>query len=149
MKILSFILILLFGIYSFSCSKSKTFEKPNTPPILNISQDAQGMWEVQGKTLFFRLFDNGYVEFEYQNNEKKNRGKSFYKTEEVNSLVQTTISEAELYKFVEILNSNEFKEVENTYERKCCCTDATLEFDVNSQNSNKQKNINLIIFGAS
>lgn len=65
MKILS--AILFFSIAFTACGKIEQFgnltqqkietessedEQPDAPPILEITQDAKGMWNVIGKTLF-------------------------------------------------------------------------------------------------
>lgn len=142
MKIFVSLLVLIFCLFSFSCSEPETVIKPYTPPILDISQDAQGNWDVPGKTLFFRLYDNGFVEFEHPDDKKKDTGKSS-KAEEINTLIQTKMSEKESRKFIDLLNSDDFQKINDTYTRRCCCTDATLDFKVSFQNNNKQTTVNL------
>ena len=59
LKIFGF-LVLLF-ITLLACHNHKTLT--NAEPILEITQDARGMGGVTGKILFFRVYNNGIVEF--------------------------------------------------------------------------------------
>ena len=128
--------------------------QPDEPPILEIVQDAQGMWNVTGKTLFLNLYENGVVEFEYEDDQKKsaalankaaNKAKesNILKAEEINVLKRAKISREELQKFADLLKSEAFQKTENDYQRKCCCTDASLDYQINFTAGNKLKNINL------
>lgn len=139
------IIIFLLLVNILSCDKSETPKNIQTdsPPILEISQDAQGAWDVTGKTLFFRLSNNGIAEFEYTDNKKKIPGKAIYRAEEVDSLVQTKISDDELQKFNSLFLSENFSKFQNSYKRKCCCTDATIDFQIKIKFEDKQKEINL------
>lgn len=138
----SIIFILLINLFCVSCSKPpEIVSKPNTPPIFEVSQNAQGMWDVTGKTLFFRLYENGFVEFGYPDEAKKINGQQF-KAEEINSLKQSVISTDELQQFIEIIKSDDFQKISSSYKRKCCCTDTVLDYKITVG----QKNIDLNSF---
>lgn len=148
-----FILLTTFLLFS-SCAKDANIinsasEKEilqtqiqNSQIILEIQEDATGMWEATGKTLFLRLYDSGIVEFEFQDDKKKIAGK-INKTEEINSLKQVKISREEFQKFIMLLKSKDFKIVKETYQAKCCCTDAVLNYKVISNSTGRQKSIDL------
>lgn len=155
MKLFCAILVLIVGFSA--CGKIENFtnltaqkietekteaEQPDVPPILEIVQDAKGMSAVTGKTLFFNLYDNGVIEFEYADEAKKIAGKS-NKAEEINTLKRAKISKDELQKFHDLLKTPEFQNAKDDYKRKCCCTDAFLNYKINFQDSNRQKNIDL------
>lgn len=152
------ILVILFLIVIFAfieCSKNEKannlpeqkaensqIDKPNSVPSLEINEDAQGMWDITGKTLFFRLYKDGTVEFEYPENEKKIAGK-INKAEEINLLKRIKLSEDEMRKFADLLNTEDFQKTKNDYKRSCCCTDAIVDYKINLNDSDKQKNITL------
>lgn len=155
MKILAAILIFVFGFSA--CGKIETFtnlsqqkietenaenEQPDTPPVLEITQDEKGSSAVTGKTLFFNLYDNGVIEFEYADEKKKTAGK-INKAEEVNTLKRAKISAEELQNFLDRLESEEFQNAKSDYKRKCCCEDATADYKINFTDGIRQKNINL------
>ncbi len=76
MKLLPRLSFVIFAsILALTCKDNKNqneFIKPhNFIPVLEISQEAFGNWEVTGKILFFRLYENGSVELEYANDTKK------------------------------------------------------------------------------
>lgn len=141
-----FLLDLLLYLFIFACAKNENQEKPAKPidatPVLEISQDARGMWDVTGKTLFFRLYDNGFVEFEIADENKKIRGK-INQAEEINSLEQTKIIEEEFQKIIGLAAVEDFQKVQDNYQRKCCCTDATLNYKISFKTDGNQKNISL------
>jgi hypothetical protein len=118
-------------------------EQPDAPPILEIVQEAKGMHEVIGKTLFFNLYENGVVEFEYEDQKKLVKGKT-NRAEEVNTLMRAKLDKEELRDFLAQINAEDFQKVKNEYTRKCCCIqNATIDYKIHFQNGNKQKNINL------
>jgi hypothetical protein len=155
MKILAAILLLTFCFTA--CGKIENFtnlaqqkietepaenEQPDVPPILEITQDTQGMWDAPGKTLFLNLYENGVIEFEYEDKKKLVKGKT-NRAEEVNTLQRAKISKEKLQEFLDLLNSEEFQNTQNDYTRKCCCTDATVDYKIHFQSGGKQKNVSL------
>lgn len=157
MKISAVILLLIFSTAFASCGKVETLtnltqqkietentenEQPDAPPILEITQEAKGMREIVGKTLFFNLYENGIIEFEYADEQKKTSGK-INKAEEVNILKRAKISKEELQKFLDQLKTEDFQNLKDEYKRKCCCTDATVDFTIHYQNGGRQKDISL------
>ena len=144
MKILTKVFLALFlCLFVSGCAKNENqdkFAKPiDTAPILEISQDAKGLWDVRGKTLFLRLYDNGFVEFEYPDNRKKTAG--FNEAEKINTLKQIKVSKRELQKFLDLLNSEEFQKIQDKYERKYLCMDTYLDYKINLKYNNNQRNI--------
>ena len=149
--------ILILVIAFTACGKIETFtnlsqqkietekaegEQPDTPPILEITQDEEGMSAVTGKTLFFNLYDNGIIEFEYADDAKKVAGKP-NKAEEINTLRRAKIGKEELQKFTDLLKTEDFRNTKNEYQRKCCCEDTTVDYKINFQDGGRLKNINL------
>jgi hypothetical protein len=117
-------------------------DQPDVPPVLEITQDEKGMSAVTGKTLFFNLYDNGIIEFEYADERKKTPGK-LSRAEEINTLVRAKISREELQKFTDLLKTEDFRKTADNYKRKCCCTDATVDYKISAADSSKQKTINI------
>jgi hypothetical protein len=117
-------------------------EQPDDPPILEIMQDDKGINDMSGKTLFFNLYDNGVIEFEREGTIKKTAGK-INTAEEVYTLERAKITKEELNKFTDLLKTEDFQNIKNEYQRKCCCMRPTVEYKITLTNSIKQKNINL------
>ncbi|MBA2621296.1 MAG: hypothetical protein H0U87_08855 [Acidobacteria bacterium] len=122
--------VLLAVLFAIACAKNEGQDAfsilPDSKPILEISQDAFGLWDVTGNTLFFRLYSNGSAEFEYPDDKKKTTAKS-KNADEINTLKQVKISEREFQKFSDLLNSEDFQKIQNKYKRKCCCNRCDLE----------------------
>jgi hypothetical protein len=55
----------MFGVSCVGLDSEKPVEAPKQ--ILEIWQDPEGLFDVTGKSLFIRLYDNPLVEFEYLN----------------------------------------------------------------------------------
>ncbi|HEX8734326.1 MAG TPA: hypothetical protein VF721_03320 [Pyrinomonadaceae bacterium] len=144
----NFIAVLIFGFAFLACSKSEKFnnsagsEESDAPVILEITQDAVGMWDVTGKTLFLKLRGDGFVEFEFPDDKKKSTGK-INKAEDLNTLYWTKLGAEELKAFADLLKSEDFQQTGNEYRRKCCCTDAVLNYKINFQDAALSKNISL------
>lgn len=166
MKIIVAVFILVIFAFAFAaCGKIETFtnltqqkietektadEQPDEPPILEITQDAEGMYEVTGKTLVLNLYENGVIEFEVLDDKKrsaalaKNPKQTIgLKAEELNSLKRAKISRVELQNFLDLLKSEDFKNAKNDYRRKCCCTDASMDIGISLNDAGRQKNIDL------
>jgi hypothetical protein len=54
------------------------------------------------------------------------------------------ISEIDNQIFTELLNSKDFQQIQERYQRKCCCTYATTSYIISFQSLNKQRDINVI-----
>ena len=152
MKISAVILLLIFSIAFANCGKIETFsnltrqkietenaenEQPDVPPILEITQDAKGKGNVGEKTLFFNLYENGIIEFEFAGEKKINQAG------EANPLKRAKISNEELQKFTALLKTEDFQKTKADYEQKCCCADTTVDYKINFQDAGRQKNISL------
>lgn len=157
MKLFFAVLLLIFSTAFASCGKIETFgnltqqkietentenEQPDAPPILEITQDDKGMNDISGKTLFFNLYENGVIEFEHMGAVKKVKGK-IATAEEVFTLKRAKITKEELKKFTDLLKTEDFQNIKNDYQRKCCCMRPTVEYKISLTDSNKQKNIDL------
>ena len=117
-------------------------EQPDVPPILEITENAQGSFNVIGKSLLFNLYENGIIEFEYADQKKLVVGKT-YQAEEVNILQRAKISPEELQKFTDLLKNEDLWKTNDDYKRKVVCTDTDVDFKINFTNGFKQKNVNL------
>lgn len=143
MQFLKTLVFLVFVFVSFQVCRITNSQKPlnDAKPILEITQDAKGMWEIEGKTLFMRLYDNGNIEYEFPDEKKMKQG--INRTKDLNVLKKANLNGEKFQKLVNLLKSDDFRNLENTYQRKCCCTDATLDFEIKIQTDNQSKNINL------
>lgn len=145
----NFVAVLLFSLAFAACSKWEMFNNPaetaadsDAPVILEITQDAVGMWNVTGKTLFLKLRSDGFVEFEFSDDKKMEAGK-INRAEDINTLSWSKLSAEELKAFTDLLKSEDFQQTENEYRRKCCCTDAVLNYKINLPDAAQPKNISL------
>src|SRR5215203_3717811 len=122
------ILILIFGLFLVSCRNVEDLRvaQPGTTPVLEMSRELVGWWEVSGEMLDFRLYENGLVEFDTLDNNKKDRQKTRYTTDELKVLKQTYISEKEVQKILALLKSEEFSKLEKTYMAKRAGTDMAI-----------------------
>lgn len=151
-------LLFVLSINLFSCSKSKNTPnidsdssmsnqsqrviQTDSPIILEVTQDAEGMWDVTGKTLIFRLHESGTVEFEYPDDKKKVAG--FNKAEDINSLKKVVINDTELQDLERLISTQNVQKLKSNYKRVCCCTDAILNYKINFQLNNQPQSISLV-----
>ena len=153
MKIFIFLAVIFVCLIA-SCAQRKADTEPlnlqiqaqNSKVVLDIQQDAVGMWAVTGKSLFFRLYENGIIELDFVDESKitiENRNK----IDEVKTLQQAHISEEDFKKFQTLFDSEKFKKdiqiVKKGYRRECCCTDASLTYKIDFQFNGAQKIIDL------
>ena len=144
-----FVVLFLF-LVAFACTKNENKEKIEekraeqiqAATILEISQDARGMWGIEGKTLFFRLFENRIAEYEYAD-VKKVVPRKINRAETVNSSTKTKISDSEFQEITGLLDALDPQKIGDEYPRKCCCTDASLDFKIDIKFNNNRKNISL------
>jgi hypothetical protein len=130
--------ILLVSFFSLIALTSCTKEIPNSlipepvtskaTPILEITSEYNGMFSIIGKSLFIRLYDDRNIEFDYFDPQKIKPG--INKTEDVKVLKKMTISEQEFQQLVNLLNSEDFQQISGEFKRKCCCTDASINFEI-------------------
>ena len=74
-----------------------------------------GLLDVTGETLDCRLFDNGFVEYEVLDKNKKSVAKSSYTTDELKIKKETSISKSDLFEITQLLTSDEFAKLKNSY----------------------------------
>lgn len=102
--------------------RSNTSDNPreikseNRYPIIEIWQELDGSVPVRGKSLYFRIFDDGLVEFDYQLRKENKPGKQRY-TFSIQRTPQTKISEAEFRKFKSMVEAlSESHEIDAEYQ---------------------------------
>lgn len=139
MKSEIYIKLTLFLTLSFfilcSCENSKNQVPKTSQMILEVTSDYQGLWNISGERLEFRLFDNGVVEFDAFP-AKHQLGT---KAEEASVTKQTQISDEDLKDFIKLLSSEEF--INLNYTLKCCCTDASINVEIISYLPNQRKRL--------
>jgi uncharacterized protein YcfL len=146
MKILVcfFILLSLFLVGCFRENKlsensNKPLEIPNSPPILEITEDLKGTWDVTGKLLYFRLYENKIAELEIIDYEK-NRPYTINETKDVAKKVIVEITADNFQKINNLLNSDDFRKLEKVYQQKISCVDAFMDFEIKTTKSIKFEN---------
>ena len=77
---------------------SREIKSENRYPIIEIWQDIDGSVPIRGKSLYFRMFDDGVVEFDYELRKKNESGKPRY-TYSIERTTPTKISEEQFRKF--------------------------------------------------
>ena len=146
------ILVLTLVVLLAACSKNTNSEtkdlqdgEQTSPIVFEIYEDADGMRGVKGKILFFRLHKNRVAEYDFYDERQKNAGNS-NKAEDIFSVKQVKISEAEFEKFELLFNSEDFLKdfqiVKESYQSKCCCTDDSgLDYIIKFESGNQQKTV--------
>jgi hypothetical protein len=140
------ILVWIFSLFLISCTKSENLQvkQPNTTPVLEMSSESVGLFDVTGEMLDFRLYENGLVEFDTLDNNRKNQQKTMYRTDELKVTKQTYISEKEVERIMNLLKSDEFLNLEKTYTAKRAGTDISLNNTIHFQYETKEKTIRIL-----
>ncbi|HVE55712.1 MAG TPA: hypothetical protein VNB22_02725 [Pyrinomonadaceae bacterium] len=138
--------VLVFTLCFISCSVPENVEvkQPNSVPILEMSWESIGNWDVTGEILDFRLYDNGLVEFDILDNNKKDRTKTIYSTEELRVRKQFYISDSEVKRILKLLTSNEFADLKKTYQAKRAGTDIAHNNKILFQDGTREKTIEIL-----
>jgi len=112
----------------------KTPDQPVAQPVkvLEITSDAKGMFDVIGKSMHFRLFSDGTVEFEVPDDTKKSSPIS--NSAEVNVLRHVNLNDAEKARLTEAVRALTNTEIEQNYKRKCCCVDTQVDLTISLDN---------------
>jgi len=143
--VLSIILLLLLSscANNSATSEIETLQSQirNSQPILEIQVDSDGARSVANK-LFFRLYKNGFAEFEHRSDKFAENGN------EKAEFKQVKISEDDFEKFQLLFDSEPFQKdfqiVAANYEAKCCCTDDSgLNYKVTFESGGKQKTVDI------
>jgi hypothetical protein len=156
MSPLTLLIFILSSMFFLACAVEKTgvnepikkvsvndpAKPPDSKPILEVSQNAIGNWAVQGRLLTFRLYDDGVAEFEYVDQEKK-KGRQNLNVNEVKSSRLIRISDTRLDEYMKLISTDEFTRSKEKYQAKCCCTDASMEFDINTNGYGQPKKITI------
>jgi len=145
MKIFVAIFVLIFSLLFISCSKSQDLQikQPNSTPVLEMSTELVGLWEVSGEMLDFRLYDNGLVEFDTLDNSKKDPKKTMYKTDDLKVRKQGYINDAKVEKILNLLKSDNFSELKETYKAKRAGIDNSINNTIVFQSQNQKKTIRI------
>ena len=135
------IVISILCILSLSCvdKDQRPIQPPNSPPILEMSQELVGMWDIIGELLDFRLYDNGYAEWELVDRSKKS--KAVHTTDELKIRKQRLISESELENIVRLVK--EVLKLEDLYKAKRTGIDNSLNNSVRVRIENIDKTIKI------
>ncbi len=146
MKFTASIIILIFSLLFVACSNPENLQvtQPNSTPVLEMSAEMVGLWGVQGELLDFRLYENGLVEFDEIDNNRKTPQKTIYKTEELKVRKQIYISESEVGEIINLLKSDEFSKLENTYSAKRAGTDIAINNTIRFQSGTQEKTIKIL-----
>jgi hypothetical protein len=146
MKISASIFVLIFSSFFISCSKTEDLQikQPNSEPILEMSTELIGLWDVNGEMLDFRLYDNGLVEFDALDKSKKDPKKPISKTNDLKVKKQGYISEQEVGKILNLLKGGNFLGLKDTYMAKRAGTDNSINNTIVFQYENKEKTIKIL-----
>jgi hypothetical protein len=140
------ILTFIFGLFLVSCKNVEDLRvaQPGTTPVLEMTREFVGMWDVTSELLYFRLYENGLVEFETIDRNKKDGKKPTYKTGELKVTHQTYISETEVKKILNLLKSDEFSNLENSYRAKRAGTDTSVNDTVHFRYKGQDKTVQIL-----
>ena len=120
---------------------SQEIKSENRYPIIEIWEEIDGSVPIRGTSLYFRMFDDGVVEFEYELRKETESGKPRY-TYSIERLPPTKISEEEFRKFKSLLDDlTESKEIKKEYKPVGLTLDviAKLTILLNENGTNKRK----------
>ena len=139
-------LLSAFCLFFAACSstESLTVKQPNSTPVLEMSQELVGWWEVSGEMLDFRLYENGLVEFDTLDRSKKDPQKTLHKTDELKVIKQIYISESEVEEIIKLLTSDEFLKLEKIYRAKRAGTDTSINNTIRFQSATNEKTIEIL-----
>ena len=145
MKIFVSTFVLIFSLFFISCSKSEDLQikQPNSTPVLEMTTELVGLWAVSGEMLDFRLYNNGLVEFDILDSNKKDPKKTMYKTDDLKIRKQGYIDDAKVEKILNLLKSDKFLELKDTYKAKRAGTDTSINNTIVFQSQNQKKTIEI------
>ena len=135
--------VVMFGVSCVALDSEKPVEAPKQ--ILEIWQDPEGLFDVTGKSLFIRLYDNHLVEFEYLNPAKYIPGE-IRQIEDVKCSMQIYLDDDEFQKISGFAKAVSSDRVGIAYEHKCCCTDTNLSMKIRVSSDSGEKNVALRYF---
>jgi hypothetical protein len=143
MRIISIALLVFLALQILSCNKREITTIPHSPPILEVTRNSRGLWDVTGELLYFRLFDDGTVEFDLLNFDKKVPGKNSYKTSELKERKVIKISAEEVGEIDQLLSREELGKLNNEYRPKRSCIDAFHNDSISINNNGFVKDIKI------
>jgi len=133
MKPLFFLILLSFCLTLSACIKVELepIKPPNSEPVLDISRESVGLWDVTGKILYFRLYNNGMAEFDDldENRAQKVNGRSI-KTEDIMVRKLVQIDKKDFQDYINLISSSDFANLDEKYQSKFSCLDAFQHYDI-------------------
>lgn len=144
MKILTLIFLFICCFFNFSCSESaqKQIQKPQSPPILEMTKELTGLWDVTGDVLELRLYENGFAEFDFVDYSKKVSGK-FHKTDELKIAKQIQLNDLQMQELLNLLNGKKFQNLKESYQPKVSCIDNFIENIIVFRSQSEEKKIRI------
>ena len=112
-------------VFFVGCTKEDAAPAPTGEVILEVMEDRIGLWDIHGESLYFRLYENGFAEFDWLD---KSIGSNFRKTSDVAKRLSVQLDSNRVGEYTEILSV--LRNSESEYKRKCCCTDASLSYTI-------------------
>src|SRR5262249_49947159 len=124
---MKYFIVLVFSALSFallSCSNDAIYKPPDEPKmILEVTNDAEGLFDVTGKSLILRLYNNGIAEFDEIDQTKRDRSKPFQSVDELKVQKHINLTEDEVDHFRELIDSPSFLNLDSEYNPSCGFTD--------------------------
>lgn len=144
MKSIALSLFVIINLVFGSCSKPVKLqqETPKSSPVLEMSKELLGLWDVNGKLLDFRLYENGLVKYDFVDYTKKVSGK-LNKTDDLKISKQIQLSESEIQELLKLLTSNEFQNLKDSYKPNMSCIDNFIENVIIFRYQSKEKKIQI------
>jgi hypothetical protein len=148
MKTLTKTLVILFvGVFTLACVRT---------PAINITKDLQqynhiilevdyfitgGMSGVVGRVSSVRIYENGFVEYEAEDDNKLNEHRDEHAqffSEEVVTRKEETLDENEIKEIIELINSKEFQKTTDYFKnREGFCTCGSSRLEIRARNSSR------------
>ncbi len=128
----------LLAVLLISACSNTPESKPISPPttVIEIRQNAKGMYDVTGESLFFRLYSDGSAEFEWFD---RPNAEGIYKASEVSRTAKINLPEGKFEEFRQVIGNPNFAALSDKYTRECCCTDASTTYEVHSWVDGKER----------
>lgn len=90
------------GNYPNMAENSQEIKSESRSPVIEIWKELDGSVAIRGKSLYFRMYDNGVIEFEYQLKKKNESVKARY-TFSIERIPPAKISEEEFSRFKSLI----------------------------------------------
>lgn len=94
---------------------------PDETPVLEITREARGNWDIEGKYLYFKLYKRGVAEYEIID---QDLNPSSRKISDIKIRKTVQLSTEELKQMNSIVQSEAFRKLDSRYTPQRFCTDA-------------------------